>query len=99
MQSIRAANTQSARVQYRHEERRLHHYRRGSAGCALAARLTEDSANVLLLEAGGWDRNPWIKLPFAWGKVLRDRIYSWHYETEPEAGARQPPRRSARAAR
>ena len=39
---------------------------------------------MLLLEAGGWDRNPWIKLPFAWGKVLRDRIYSWNYETEPE---------------
>jgi 4-pyridoxate dehydrogenase len=57
----------------------------GSAGCTLAARLTEDAgANVLLLEAGGWDRNPWIKLPFAWGKVLRDRIYSWNYETEPE---------------
>jgi choline dehydrogenase/4-pyridoxate dehydrogenase len=57
----------------------------GSAGCTLAARLTEDaSANVLLLEAGGWDRSPWIKLPFAWGKVLRDRIYGWNYETEPE---------------
>jgi 4-pyridoxate dehydrogenase len=58
----------------------------GSAGCTLAARLTEDAdTRVLLLEAGGWDRSPWIKLPFAWGKVLRDRIYSWHYETEPEA--------------
>src|SRR5215216_2892655 len=56
----------------------------GSAGCTLAARLSEDDRNVLLLEAGGWDRNPWIKLPFAWGKVLRDRIYSWNYETEPE---------------
>ena len=57
----------------------------GSAGCTLAARLTEDAdANVLLLEAGGWDRSPWIKLPFAWGKVLRDRIYGWNYETEPE---------------
>ena len=33
----------------------------GSAGCTLAARLTEDTdANVLLLEAGGWDRSPWI---------------------------------------
>src|SRR6185295_2844240 len=59
----------------------------GSAGCTLAARLTEDAdVNVLLLEAGGWDRNPWIRLPFAWGKVLRDKIYSWHYETEPEPG-------------
>jgi len=58
----------------------------GSAGCTLAARLTEDrGAEVLLLEAGGWDRHPWIKLPLAWGKVLKDQIYSWHYETEPEA--------------
>ncbi len=57
----------------------------GSAGCTLAARLTEEAGvNVLLLEAGGWDRSPWIKLPFAWGKVLRDRIYGWNYETEPE---------------
>jgi 4-pyridoxate dehydrogenase len=58
----------------------------GSAGCTLAARLTEDAdTKVVLLEAGGWDRNPWVKLPFAWGKVLRERIYSWHYDTEPEA--------------
>jgi choline dehydrogenase/4-pyridoxate dehydrogenase len=36
----------------------------GSAGCVLAARLTEDAGvRVLLLEAGGWDRDPWLHIP------------------------------------
>ncbi|MBV9234716.1 MAG: choline dehydrogenase [Xanthobacteraceae bacterium] len=57
----------------------------GSAGCTLANRLTEDGrTRVLLLEAGGWDRHPLIKLPLGWGKVLLDRVYDWGYDTEPE---------------
>jgi 4-pyridoxate dehydrogenase len=57
----------------------------GSAGCTLASRLTEDAdVTVLLIEAGGWDRHPFLKLPLGWGKVLLDRMYDWGYDTEPE---------------
>ena len=57
----------------------------GSAGCTLANRLTADGkTRVLLLEAGGWDRHPLIKLPLGWGKVLLDRMYDWGYDTDPE---------------
>jgi 4-pyridoxate dehydrogenase len=58
----------------------------GSAGCTLASRLTEDrDVRVLVLEAGGWDRHPFIKLPLGWGKVLLGRLYDWGYDTVPEA--------------
>jgi GMC oxidoreductase len=44
----------------------------GSSGCALAHRLTEDDGvRLLLLEAGGWDRDPWLKIPLAWGRILQ----------------------------
>jgi 4-pyridoxate dehydrogenase len=57
----------------------------GSAGCTLANRLSADPHNrVLLLEAGGWDRHPLIKLPLGWGKVLLNRIYDWGYDSEPQ---------------
>jgi 4-pyridoxate dehydrogenase len=59
----------------------------GSAGCTLANRLSEDGrARVLLIEAGGWDSHPLLKIPLAWGKVLLDRMCDWGYDSEPEPG-------------
>ena len=61
----------------------------GSAGCTLAARLSEDpSLSVLLLEAGpsrgglldGWK----IEMPAAFHQVWRDLKYNWMYQGEPE---------------
>jgi 4-pyridoxate dehydrogenase len=57
----------------------------GSAGCVLANRLTEDEGvRVLLLEAGGDDRHPYIQIPIGVGKIRQDGLFNWGYETEPE---------------
>jgi choline dehydrogenase len=57
----------------------------GSAGCVLAARLSENPAQrVLLLEAGPEDRNRWIHIPIGFGKTLRDGSVNWLYRTEPD---------------
>jgi choline dehydrogenase-like flavoprotein len=59
----------------------------GSAGCVLAARLSEDpSIRVQLLEAGGRDRSPNIKIPAAFGKQFHDAKLDWDFETDPEPG-------------
>ena len=58
----------------------------GSSGCVLAYRLTEDpSVKVLLLEAGGPDRDPLIHIPLGVGKMWQHRMHDWGYDTEPEA--------------
>ena len=57
----------------------------GSAGCALANRLSVDpTTKVLLLEAGGRDRNPWIHVPIGYYRTIFDKKIGWGYETEPE---------------
>ena len=56
----------------------------GSAGCVLAARLSEDPAvNVCLLEAGGGDRNPLYHLPAGFAKMTKG-LGSWGWQTVPQ---------------
>jgi choline dehydrogenase len=57
----------------------------GSAGCVLANRLTESGRHrVLLLEAGGSDASPWIRVPVGYARTFTDSRYNWMYRTEPE---------------
>jgi choline dehydrogenase len=52
----------------------------GSAGCAVAARLSETgSYRVLLLEAGGEDRYPWIHVPMGYGRLFSNPRLNWMY--------------------
>jgi len=56
----------------------------GSAGCVLANRLSEDpDVRVLLLEAGGRDRHPAIKIPAAFANQFHTKL-DWDFATEPE---------------
>ncbi|MEZ5913955.1 MAG: choline dehydrogenase, partial [Paracoccaceae bacterium] len=56
----------------------------GSAGCAMAYRLAEAGASVLVIEHGGTDAGPFIQMPAALSYPMNMGIYDWGYSTEPE---------------
>ena len=58
----------------------------GSAGCAVAARLSENGRyRVLLLEAGGKDSYFWIQVPIGYSRLFANPRLNWMFESEPEA--------------
>jgi 4-pyridoxate dehydrogenase len=62
----------------------------GSAGCVLANRLSADPAiSVLLLEAGGWDWHPLLRVPLGVGRIWGFHRFDWGYETEPDGQGRR----------
>lgn len=56
----------------------------GSAGCVVAGRLGAAGHSVLLLEAGGQDRNPLIHIPLGYSMLYANPAVNWCYESEPE---------------
>jgi len=56
----------------------------GSAGCAMAYRLSEAGASVLVIEHGGSDAGPFIQMPAALSYPMNMKMYDWGYQTEPE---------------
>jgi choline dehydrogenase len=57
----------------------------GSAGAVLATRLTEDpQTSVLVIEAGGPNRHPLMKMPLGFFPMIQDPSIGWGYKSEPE---------------
>ncbi len=59
----------------------------GSAGCVVAARLSETGARVILLEAGPKDTLPWIHIPAGMLKLLHHPVVNWNYSAEGTEGS------------
>ncbi|MTI09674.1 GMC family oxidoreductase [Curvivirga aplysinae] len=59
----------------------------GSAGCALADRLSENlKYRILIVEAGGSDHSPWIKIPIGYGINFYNKNVNWKFQMQPDAG-------------
>ncbi|MFY2825830.1 choline dehydrogenase [Ruegeria sp. MALMAid1280] len=56
----------------------------GSAGCAMAYRLSKAGASVLVIEHGGTDAGPFIQMPAALSYPMNMPMYDWGYKSEPE---------------
>ncbi|WP_424931126.1 choline dehydrogenase [Amaricoccus macauensis] len=56
----------------------------GSAGCAMAYRLSEAGRSVLVVEHGGSDVGPFIQMPAALSYPMNMKLYDWGYMSEPE---------------
>ena len=56
----------------------------GSAGCAMAYRLSEAGKSVLVVEHGGTDAGPFIQMPGALSYPMNMKMYDWGYQSEPE---------------
>ncbi|GGC13461.1 choline dehydrogenase [Marivita lacus] len=56
----------------------------GSAGCAMAYRLSEAGRSVIVIEHGGSDAGPFIQMPGALSYPMNMKRYDWGFRTEPE---------------
>ena len=57
----------------------------GSAGAAVAHRLSEDARNTVLLLEAGPASHPWSRVPIGYAKLITNPAVNWLYKSEPEA--------------